>query len=208
MPSSSPLYAVGRVPLLDVVTSVGMLGFDVRARREALRLLDPRPGERILDVACGTGRNLPRLAAAVGSAGAIIGIDRSGALLKRAERRTAGLPNVELVCGDFMAFDSDARWDAVICCLGLSVLADWRTALDRIFAAIRPGGRVAVMDWLVDDHQSRALNAYVRVGSALAFADPRRRIQAAMLPRLHASTCRRLPLGLHLVAGVVGAPVD
>ena len=109
MPSSSPLYAVGRVPLLDVVTSVGMLGFDVRARREALRLLDPRPGERILDVACGTGRNLPRLAAAVGSAGAIIGIDRSGALLKRAERRTAGLPNVELVCGDFMAFDSDAR---------------------------------------------------------------------------------------------------
>lgn len=206
MPSSSPLYAVGRLPLLDVVTSVGMLGFDVRARREAVRLLDARPGERILDVACGTGRNLTRLAAAVGSAGAIVGIDRSGALLQRAERRTADLPNVELVCGDFMAFDSGVRWDAVICCLGLSVLDDWRAALDRIFAAIRPGGRVAVMDWLVDDHQSFALNTYVRAGSALAYADPGRPITAAMLPRLHLSTCRRMRLGLHLVAGVVDAP--
>lgn len=205
MPASSPLYGVSRLPLLDVVTSVGMLGFDVRARREALRLLDPQPSERILDVACGTGRNLPLLAAAVGSAGAIVGIDRSGPLLKRAERRTAGLANVELVRGDWMAFDSGARWDGAICCLGLSVVDDWRAALDRIFAAIRPGGRVAMVDWLVDERQSRVLNAYVRVGSALACADPGRRIPAAMLPHLRMSTARRMPLGLHLVAGVVDA---
>lgn len=198
---SNPLYDSGRLPLLDITTTIGMLGFDKRARAEAVGLLRLRRQDRVLDVACGTGRNLPLLACAVGAGGIVVGIDRSPVLIERAARRMKGSGNIELISGDWLQTSVVDAADAAICVLGLSVVEQWEMALDRMLCAVRPGGRIAVVDWLVDRFQARSLNAYIRFGSWLAQADPKRQILIAARARLVDTTSYRLPIGLHLVAG-------
>ena len=61
--------------------------FEAPLRSEAIRYLEARPGERILEIGSGTGRALPLLAAAVGRGGAVMGIDLSARMLSRASRR-------------------------------------------------------------------------------------------------------------------------
>jgi ubiquinone/menaquinone biosynthesis C-methylase UbiE len=164
-----------------------------------------RPGERVIEVACGTGRTLPFLARQVGSDGAVVGVDRSTALIRRARHRVADSPNVSLIAGDWLQTELDLCADAGLCVLGLSVIDRWEMALKRLLAAVRPGGRVVVVDWLVDQTQSSALNAYIRLGSWCAQAKADRPIVAAVRDQLDGADCHQLPLGLRLVAGFVPA---
>jgi SAM-dependent methyltransferase len=197
----NPLYRSVRVPLLDLTTTIGMLGFDRRARREAVGLLGLKPGDRVFDVACGTGPSLPLLARVVGESGVVVGIDQSAALIERAKRRMSGVGNVELISSDWLEMNVTASADAAICVLGLSVIDPWEVALERMLSIVRPGGRIAVVDWLLDRSQARLLNVYIRLGSWLAQADPKREILAATEVRLTQTTSYRLPMGLSVMAG-------
>ncbi len=62
-------------------------GFEVEHHAEALRLADVQPGQRILDVACGTGRGTVGLAQAVGSTGRVDALDLSEAMLNQARAK-------------------------------------------------------------------------------------------------------------------------
>jgi ubiquinone/menaquinone biosynthesis C-methylase UbiE len=189
------------MPALDVVTTVGMLGFDRRARAEAVGLLGLRPGERVLELACGTGRALPLLARAVGDGGSVLAVDRSHVLIERARRRVAGLGNVELVVSDWSATEVTAPVDAALCVLGLSVIEDWEAALDLLLGALVRGGRLVVVDQLVDMRNPYLLNAYIRLGLWVAQAHPDRPIGDATRARLNRVTTYRLPAGLQVIAG-------
>jgi ubiquinone/menaquinone biosynthesis C-methylase UbiE len=182
--------------------TIGTLGFDRRARAEAVRRLGLRPGERVLELACGTGRILPLLAREVGGRGRVLGVDRSVALVERAKRRVADLANVELLTADWFEVEVAPPVDAAICVLGLSVIDRWEAALDRLLGALRPGGRLVIVDCLVDVSRPHILNAYVRSGSRLALAHPERPILAATRARLTQVSACRLPVGLELIAGV------
>lgn len=120
---------------------------------EALRLA---AGDAVLDLPCGTGQSLGLLAEAVGPAGAVLGVDASGGMLKRARRRAerAGWPGVTLRQATAAAVDAafveDAlgrpRVDGVLCALGLTALPDWEATFERLFGLVRPGGRVVLFD--------------------------------------------------------------
>jgi SAM-dependent methyltransferase len=111
---------------------------------ERLRL---RPGETVLDVACGTGAATIPAAAAVGPEGRVLGIDYAEPMLAVA-RRTAeesGHRHVELRTGDMTALDTDGeRFDAVICVLGLFFAEDMEGLVRDMRALVRPGGRLGV----------------------------------------------------------------
>jgi demethylmenaquinone methyltransferase/2-methoxy-6-polyprenyl-1,4-benzoquinol methylase len=117
-------------------------------RRKAVRRLDLRGGETVLEVGCGTGRNLPLLCEAVGADGRVIGIDASRGMLKRAQHLVArrGLQNVRLMLGDATEVALEDRVDAVLFGLSYSVLPDRRGVLSRVWEALRPGGHLVVMD--------------------------------------------------------------
>lgn len=124
-------------------------------RTAAIELLAPRPGERVLDLGCGTGLNHALLDAAVGPDGRVLGVDRSAAMLavarRRAERR--GLTTVRLLESDATTLDVDAARaalggpaDIVLATYTLSIMSDAAEAWRRALAVARPGARVAIVD--------------------------------------------------------------
>ena len=75
-------------------------GYPQRAQRlRAVRALGLRPGDTVVDMACGTGLNFPLLEKVVGPGGRIVGVDLTDAMLARAQDRieTNGWSNISLV---------------------------------------------------------------------------------------------------------------
>lgn len=127
-------------------------GYDASSRRETpvrlrtIRLLALRPGDRVLDVACGTGLSFEALRAAVGPGGRVTGIEVSPdmAELARARVARAGWDDVEVVVGDIAAVDpGGARFDAALFHYTHDVLQS-PAALENVFRCLKPGARIAV----------------------------------------------------------------
>jgi ubiquinone/menaquinone biosynthesis C-methylase UbiE len=131
------------------------------ARRRGVAALGLRPGDTVLEVAVGTGRNLPYLVDAVGPTGTVIGVDPSAGMLREAgkmvERR--GWSNVELAEADATKLDLDRDLDAIFFSLSWSVIPAPVAALSRIWDRLRPGGRVAVMEMSLSETRLRPLLA-------------------------------------------------
>ena len=121
---------------------------DVVRRRQLLRTaLDPKPGERILDVGCGPGVYVAELLAEVGPSGTVAGVDASPQMLAIAARRCEGHGNASFHEADVGSLPfSDAEFDAVFTVQVLEYVADIGTALDELHRVVRVGGRVVVWD--------------------------------------------------------------
>jgi SAM-dependent methyltransferase len=129
-----------------------------------ISLLNLAAGQSIIDVGCGSGVLLPMLAKAVGSAGKVVGVDYSPAMVRDAEKKveTEGLSQIVSVR------EADARrlpfadrsFDAAHCERLLMHLEDPNTALTEMVRVVRPGGRIVVAepDWsgFRIDHPDRA----------------------------------------------------
>lgn len=121
-----------------------------RARRKGVAALALRPGDTVLEVGSGSGRNLPYLVDAVGPTGSVIGVDLSSGMLAEARKLITrrGWRKVELVHADAATMEVPGEVDAVLFSLSYSALpaAARRPAATRAWDALRPGGRLAVMD--------------------------------------------------------------
>jgi demethylmenaquinone methyltransferase/2-methoxy-6-polyprenyl-1,4-benzoquinol methylase len=130
-------------PLFEILFA---LPWGIRAR--AVRRLELKPGDRVLEVGCGTGRNLPFLVNAVGTSGRIYAADLSPEMLKRARSRCEknGWKNVELVLEDASHYSPPEKMDAVIFSLSYCVLPRRLDVLRRAWDSLRPGGKIVLMD--------------------------------------------------------------
>ncbi len=108
------------------------------------------PGQRVLDVACGTGVLACTAAARVGSAGSAVGLDVNPEML--AVARGKPVP-VEWVEGRAEALPfPDASFDAVVSQFGMMFFEDRAGALRQMYRVLRPGGRLAVAVCDAVDH--------------------------------------------------------
>lgn len=136
--------------------------FGTRFTADALlALLDP--GLTIVDLGCGTGATLARLAP---HAASLIGIDNSQEMLAAAAGRLGPLDNVTLLPGDLSQLPlADASADVALMVLSLSYLPDPAAALAEARRVLRPGGRLLVVDVLAHDRDDfRRLTGQTRLG--------------------------------------------
>lgn len=120
---------------------------------DLIELAGLRPGERVLDVACGTGVVTRLAAARVGPAGKVTGLDVNPAMLAAA-RALAAPPGVEWVEGSALAIPLlDESVDAALCQQGLQFFPDRATALREMRRVLAPGGRLALAVWQSVDRQ-------------------------------------------------------
>jgi SAM-dependent methyltransferase len=114
----------------------------------AMAALQPKPGERILDVGCGAGQTVLQLAEAVGPGGEVAGIDIAPLLLDIARERAAGHANVSFIAGDAQTAALPAgRFDAIFSRFGVMAFADPATAFGNLRGALKPAGRLAFVCW-------------------------------------------------------------
>jgi ubiquinone/menaquinone biosynthesis C-methylase UbiE len=131
---------------------------DVVAQRAVcLRMLDPREGERALDVGCGPGLLLADLGALVGSRGSALGIDISADMIALARRRCEPWPWITVAEGPATAIPApDETIDIAASTQVLEYVPDVDAALAEIHRVLRPGGRVMLID---SDWEALVINA-------------------------------------------------
>lgn len=135
----------------DLINDLQSFGLHRRWKRRMLSALDLPPKPLVLDVCCGTGDVAGRLA----TRGArVVGVDFSRAMLQRGLRRGLGDygagrgGSVEFIQADALRLPlADAQFDAVTIAYGLRNLAGFERGLREMVRALKPGGRLAVLDF-------------------------------------------------------------
>lgn len=115
-------------------------------------LADPRPGERVLDVACGTGVVTRLVAREVGSKGNVVGLDLNPGMLAAAASSAANAPPTSALITWQEASATkiplpDAAFDIAYCQLGLQFFPDRPAALREMHRVLVPSGRLGLMVW-------------------------------------------------------------
>lgn len=126
----------------DLTNDVLSMGQDRRWRRKVVQMVDPRPGESILDLAAGTGTSASPFAAA----GAfVVPCDFSLGMLDVGNRT---FPGLAFTAGDALALPfADDVFDAVTISFGLRNVVDPVGALAEMCRVTRPGGRIVVCEF-------------------------------------------------------------
>jgi demethylmenaquinone methyltransferase/2-methoxy-6-polyprenyl-1,4-benzoquinol methylase len=140
----------------DLINDLQSLGLHRLWKRKLVALAAPQPGERALDLCCGTGDLAFRLAR---RGAEVVGLDFSEAMLEvaraRVQRRpkphgdgNAPVERLRWLRGDGMRLPfKEGTFDIVTVGYGLRNLADWRRGLAEMLRVARPGGRLLVLDF-------------------------------------------------------------
>lgn len=117
-------------------------------RKTAAHCLDLKRGDRVVELGCGTGRNLPFLREAVGPRGKVYGVDLSAGMLAKASELQVHhrWDNVDLIQTDAADFIAPEPLDAVLFGLSYNTMPHHLTVLHHVWKQLRPGGRLVIMD--------------------------------------------------------------
>ena len=115
-----------------------------------LALADLKPGERVVDIACGTGLVTFRAAEAVGATGRVVATDISDKMMESTTKETTrrGLAHVhnQRMGAESLQF-ADGTFDVVLCALGLMYVPDVAAAMNEMRRVLAPGGRAVAAVW-------------------------------------------------------------
>lgn len=127
------------------------------AKAHGLQLLDIQSGERILEIGCGTGETLFRLASATGSTGYLFGLDLSAGMLQKSKNRLKkhDLTNYILIHGDSLQLPfGSSNFDAIFMSFTLELFPfpEMPILLNECKRVLFPGGRMAVVSLLQKEY--------------------------------------------------------
>ncbi len=185
-------------------------------RRRAVQALGLRPGDTVVEIACGTGLNFPLIERGIGPEGRIIGVDLTDAMLVQARQRIEanGWSNVTLVQADSAAFEFRTPVDAVLATYAHALLPEPVQVIAHGAAALTEGGRWVVLDLKVPDRTPRWLTqlAIATLGRSSALEEwvqnrPWETVRAAMQEALTALSWTELLFGIaYIAAGYAASP--
>ena len=203
----SPDKACGRshATLMDEVYRGQRFIYDVTrkyylfGRDTAIDALALPPGARLVEVGCGTARNLICIARRYPEA-KLFGLDASVEMLRTAERAVAraGLANNVVLAQGYAetlsptAFGETALFDAVLFSYSLSMIPDWDAALEAAQRALGPGGRIHIVDFGDFAGLSRPLARALRGWLSRFHVTPRDELLGRLEHGLTPNACLRL----------------
>jgi len=118
-----------------------------RWRKRAVALTGTRPGDRLLDVATGTGKVAADLHKRAQPGGTVLGVDISPGMIRVAKRRFSDRPGLDFVVGDALALPTeDGSFDAATIAFGMRNLPDYGAGFAEMARSVRPGGRVVCLE--------------------------------------------------------------
>jgi demethylmenaquinone methyltransferase/2-methoxy-6-polyprenyl-1,4-benzoquinol methylase len=117
-------------------------------RPRAVERLNLKPGDRVLEVGCGTGRNLSYLSRAVGPDGRVYGVDISEGMLAKAREACEknGCTNVRLIQSDAAEYELPELVDGAIFSLSYCTMRHRKLALRHAWEQLKSGGRLVMLD--------------------------------------------------------------
>ena len=137
-------------PRYDLINDLQSFGLHRLWKRRMIRLAQLQPGERALDLCCGTGD----IAFALAASGAeVSGVDFSDAMLAVARKRAAAQAPSKVKQPTFLQADAqqipfpDQSFDVVTVGYGLRNLSSWERGLEEMWRVARPGARILVLDF-------------------------------------------------------------
>lgn len=136
-------------------------GYPQRAQRlRAVQALGLRPGDTVVDIACGTGLNFSLIERVVGPQGRIVAVDLTDAMLTQAQRRveTNGWSNINLVQADAAEFEFPIEVNAILSTYALTQVPECGQVIAHGAAALSGGGRWVVLDLKLPDNAPRWLS--------------------------------------------------
>ena len=149
-------------PTYERAAALLSLGQDARWRRFLVSRIDAGPGDRVLDVATGTGLVARELVRAKDCR--VVGVDQSAGMLAEARRRTNGSVEVVQASADALPF-ADGELDALTFTYLLRYVDDPDAVLRELARVVRPGGVVAMLEFGLPSGAWRpAWELYVRAG--------------------------------------------
>jgi S-adenosylmethionine-diacylgycerolhomoserine-N-methlytransferase len=119
----------------------------LHGREQLIDLLPVASGGRVVELGAGTGRNLEFFGSRLAHFGQVEIVDLCPALLETARRRTAQLANVRVVEADATHYRPARAVDAVYFSYALTMIPDWRAAIDSALAMLAPRGVLGVVDF-------------------------------------------------------------
>ncbi|GAB3617277.1 demethylmenaquinone methyltransferase [Okibacterium endophyticum] len=158
----------------DRTNTVLSVGNDVLWRVATTRAIDPKPGERILDLAAGTGTSSASIAK---SGAAVVATDFSEGMLEVGRRKYAGVRNLRFSFADATDIPfGDDHFDAVTISFGLRNVNQPKHALAEMLRVTKPGGRIVVCEfstppnrlfkWAYDSYLRAVMPILVKVTSS------------------------------------------
>jgi S-adenosylmethionine-diacylgycerolhomoserine-N-methlytransferase len=163
--------------IYDVTRKYYLLGRD-----HLIAEMDVAPGARVLEVACGTGRNLSVIAQHYPQA-RLYGFDISQEMLTTARKKLGS--DAALAQGDACAFDPSAMFgeeafDHIVLSYSLSMIPDWTAALSEAKRHLAPGGTLHVVDFGSSAGLPRWFQRGLRAWLARFHVSPRKTLEAQL----------------------------
>lgn len=128
-------------------------------RRELIEQLGPAAGSYVVELGAGTGRNAEYFGERLDQLARLELVDLCPALLAHARARARGRPNVAIIEADATRYRPARPADAVYFSYALTMIEDWRDAIDNAIALLRPGGLLGVVDFYVSGSRPAATTA-------------------------------------------------
>jgi ubiquinone/menaquinone biosynthesis C-methylase UbiE len=127
-----------------------VMSFWNRFGQRTIEHIKLQPGNKVLDVCCGSGASAIPAAIQVGVTGSVLGVDLAESLLELARNKSQqqGLSNIEFRSGDFTKLGlPDGSFDAIVCVFGIFFVPDMEAAVTELLRMLRPGGKLAITSW-------------------------------------------------------------
>lgn len=129
----------------------------------AQRMAAVAPGERVLDLACGTGELLRGIAQDTPGA-ELIGIDLAPKMVRRARSKLSGVPKAQVRRADAHALPfEDNSFDTIVCASTFHYFTDPEAVLAEAHRVLGPDGKLVLLDWCRDFWTCRVMDRVLRV---------------------------------------------